>query len=521
MSLLRIILSNLCALTQSLQSVTSPIVTTLIPQLQAQMPPSLVESQSNRRRAIDSDPSSKTRRQSYLGKVNRNNSGTGSAESTSISSEGSADNLPTTPSPPISLSPPDALTCLPNSNIEHNELKSFVHSNVGRHTCTQQCFHADAGPSTSGPSTRESSPLRDPLKRAWAAKRKKFRKDASDLGVESEDASFGTGSSPPHDLTPINELEIDQAREGRERRRHSGIFSALRRKSRSKSTPKLELGRSSSVPAPCSPTPTHSSLPQDVESCSTSISSEGARSSGKRLNFNCKILQLMLSIDLFIYFLFSSVPRLKRRGESKKVTQGSESETLASLSDMGDHQSMEGKETINEPVRGRRSLCLSRIHTGHKEGKLKEPPRRTQPYEAPYFFPTPYSPEVEGYVARTRNSFRRGPNPQSPPPAPFTPLNPPSPPDDSRRSGEISLEQPHSAPSHRVEFVVPDKTNSHKKSASIGSINEFGVKISPLRMTSSTSRSPKRASTLPSPSPPIAERRDKPTRPVPRHGISA
>ena len=198
------------------------------------------------------------------------------------------------------------------------------------------------------------------------------------------------------------------------------------------------------------------------------------------------------------------VTRLKKKRFSKKASPESENETVEYSSDRDKNGSsvVENKEGESEPSRGRRSLCLTRMHTSLREGKSKEPPRRTQPYEAPYYFPTPYSPEVEGYVARTRQAYRRSSSPHYSAPPPLTALNPVASTDGARKSVELSLDEPHSAPSHRVEFVVPDRRNNHVKSASIGSVSEFGVRKPPLRTDSSYSRSPKRASTLPSPTSP-------------------
>lgn len=54
--------------------------------------------------------------------------------------------------------------------------------------------------------------------------------------------------------------------------------------------------------------------------------------------------------------------------------------------------------------------CLIRVASGldfthishHKHPRPRSPVRRTDPYQAPYFFPTPLSPDAAGYAKRVR-----------------------------------------------------------------------------------------------------------------------
>lgn len=55
----------------------------------------------------------------------------------------------------------------------------------------------------------------------------------------------------------------------------------------------------------------------------------------------------------------------------------------------------------------------SRSPKARKPTALPLPPARTQPYEAPYFFPSPGSPEAVDYVRRAREGQL---SPRSPPP---------------------------------------------------------------------------------------------------------
>ncbi|KAI0639839.1 hypothetical protein C8Q77DRAFT_1152781 [Trametes polyzona] len=59
-----------------------------------------------------------------------------------------------------------------------------------------------------------------------------------------------------------------------------------------------------------------------------------------------------------------------------------------------------------------RERCLTRVHS-MPNPKPAKPTRRTDPYQAPYYFPTPLSPDADTYVEQVR-SERRGTAPADP-----------------------------------------------------------------------------------------------------------
>ncbi|KAI0778619.1 hypothetical protein BD413DRAFT_601342 [Trametes elegans] len=52
-----------------------------------------------------------------------------------------------------------------------------------------------------------------------------------------------------------------------------------------------------------------------------------------------------------------------------------------------------------------RDRCLIRVHS-MPNPKSSKPTQRTDPYQAPYYFPTPLSPDADTYVAQVRNERR-------------------------------------------------------------------------------------------------------------------
>ncbi|KAI0375439.1 hypothetical protein BV20DRAFT_1048578 [Pilatotrama ljubarskyi] len=52
-----------------------------------------------------------------------------------------------------------------------------------------------------------------------------------------------------------------------------------------------------------------------------------------------------------------------------------------------------------------RERCLTRVHS-MPSPKQAKPARRTDPYQAPYYFPTPLSPDADTYIEQVRNELR-------------------------------------------------------------------------------------------------------------------
>ncbi|KAI5117704.1 hypothetical protein M0805_003194 [Coniferiporia weirii] len=140
------------------------------------------------------------------------------------------------------------------------------------------------------------------------------------------------------------------------------------------------------------------------------------------------------------------------------------------------------KENISE---GEQDGCHSQPHSEAEERPSRRPicPRsrsarrsdtapapRTRPYEAPYNFPAPNSPEAIDYVRRTRDEYMRL---SSSPPAVGAPL--PDPPVRTSVSTPPLTRIPQSAPADHIGFVPPER---HRKTASAGA-DELGFILRP------------------------------------------
>lgn len=108
--------------------------------------------------------------------------------------------------------------------------------------------------------------------------------------------------------------------------------------------------------------------------------------------------------------------------------------------------------------------------------KSNSPPSRTRPYEAPYFFPMPTSPDAVDYARRTRSEYVRAHSslsPQERPPITQAQgeLKVITSKADKRKSDIVSSERDmKTAPAHRVGFHFPLHFHrSHKRATSLSS----------------------------------------------------
>ncbi|KAI0652308.1 hypothetical protein C8Q79DRAFT_89638 [Trametes meyenii] len=100
-----------------------------------------------------------------------------------------------------------------------------------------------------------------------------------------------------------------------------------------------------------------------------------------------------------------------------------------------------------------RERCLTRVHSMPNAKAAKPAPRRTDPYQAPYYFPTPLSPDAGTYVEEVRKE--RQASPKVTDPLSFRQYwEPPTIPLPSPRSSPKSKEQ--SLPPAPPEIIVSD-----------------------------------------------------------------
>ncbi|KAL5519567.1 hypothetical protein ACEPAH_1250 [Sanghuangporus vaninii] len=210
----------------------------------------------------------------------------------------------------------------------------------------------------------------------------------------------------------------------------------------------------------------------------------------------------------------SYLARLKRRTSGKgtekahKVHEGAVLETENSeilLSESHHH--------LNSMDRGRSREKRSSMRICEKRRRpTTAPTARTNPYEAPYFFPTPLSPDAADYVRLARIEVQRasvGPSAAAPapsrsnstprhPPAETQPLIPTPTRSNSmqpKRSGATVASSPNelvprSAPPKRTSFPVA-VLDRHRKSASVSEAapTEFGVlQMSPINSQGNVKR---------------------------------
>ena len=157
--------------------------------------------------------------------------------------------------------------------------------------------------------------------------------------------------------------------------------------------------------------------------------------------------------------------------------------------------------------------CIKRVASGldfvpiphhhHKQSRQRprSPVRRTDPYQAPYFFPSPLSPDAAGYVQRVRLELG-GNSPENPsiplPPASAPPAVIPrnQPIEDVHHEGEAPAPAPHIASD---EGVNPDKTVAPQRSRERPVSWNCSSSLHSRPSTSSMERS--RMASSPSPSP--------------------
>ena len=123
------------------------------------------------------------------------------------------------------------------------------------------------------------------------------------------------------------------------------------------------------------------------------------------------------------------------------------------------------------------SLCSHSSNDGPSTSKKQSkksssPPRRTRPYEAPYFFPMPNSPDAVNYAQRTRSEFaqahlgsdqERNANVNARQDVTFIA-------DKSTVKEVTSTPEPKTAPAHRIGFHFPLHFHrSHTRAASLSS----------------------------------------------------
>lgn len=199
--------------------------------------------------------------------------------------------------------------------------------------------------------------------------------------------------------------------------------------------------------------------------------------------------------------IFTLVSRLKRRGSGK------EKEKPAVLHEGPTSGVIDPERLSPEPAQSKSS---DRGRTREKRSSLRicdkrrrpttaptAPPPRTNPYEAPYFFPTPLSPDAADYVRLARTEVRQ--TSTSPPAMARMPTRSNSthqPPIESptltptpARSGSMQQKRSSaivaSSPSELAPQSAPPKRSSfhagllHRKSASVSEappvVSEFGV----------------------------------------------
>ncbi|OCB87064.1 hypothetical protein A7U60_g5799 [Sanghuangporus baumii] len=195
--------------------------------------------------------------------------------------------------------------------------------------------------------------------------------------------------------------------------------------------------------------------------------------------------------------------RLKRRTSGKRTEKAHKAHEGAVL-EMKDSEKLlsESHHQSNSMDRGRSREKRSSMRICEKRRRPATaptaPPARTNPYEAPYFFPTPLSPNAANYVrlARTevhRTSVSPSAAERTPLRSNLTPYHPtaetltltPTPTRSNsmqqKRSGAIialspNEQVPQSAPPKRTSFPVA-VLDRHRKSASVSeaSPTEFGV----------------------------------------------
>lgn len=196
----------------------------------------------------------------------------------------------------------------------------------------------------------------------------------------------------------------------------------------------------------------------------------------------------------FFFFVtnFSTclVTKLKNRHKNKDSGKARQSHDEPDHESEGTAQQSEhGHERENR--HRRRSLCAR----DRKSSTAATAPPRTRPYEAPYFFPAPTSPEAVDYVQRTRDEYRQASVSPS-----FAnralhrdvPVLAPTPdssagPVQGRHSASIpphATDSLHSAPAHHVNFA-PTLPGKHRKAASTSAtssptVDEFGLGLSPF-----------------------------------------
>ncbi|KAL5533620.1 hypothetical protein ACEPAG_80 [Sanghuangporus baumii] len=202
--------------------------------------------------------------------------------------------------------------------------------------------------------------------------------------------------------------------------------------------------------------------------------------------------------------------RLKRRSSGKGTEKANKTHEEPAFETMDSEKLSKSLQQSNSMNRGRSRICEKRRRPTTAPSA---PPPRTNPYEAPYFFPTPLSPDAAEYVRLARTEVQQ--TSVSPSAAVRTPLRSNSSPQQSpvetpalsptptrsnsmqqKRSSAIVTSSPNeltplSAPSKRASFAAA-VLDRHRKSASVSeaSTTEFGVlqRMSPINSSENVKR---------------------------------